>query len=107
MENIVRCVVCAGAGIFSLLHLVAAGSAVRKEPKPSHIVMSLGALGLLGAIMACFLGGRMDWLLALFSCGLICGAAVYNGKTAGNLHPSHHIARAAYACILVFGFLQV
>lgn len=76
MENTVKLVVCAGAGVFSLAHLLAAGVQVFRGPRLSHIAMSLGAVGLLCAILACFLGWRLDWLAALASCGLICGAAV-------------------------------
>ena len=107
MENTVKLVVCAGAGVFSLAHLLAAGVQVFRGPRLSHIAMSLGAVGLLCAVLACFLGWRLDWLAALASCGLICGAAVQNGSEAGSVHLSHHITRAAFALLLVLGFLRV
>ncbi len=107
MESMLEAVQYLAAGLFSLAHMAAAGAGMRKSPQLSHIFMSLGSVGLLCAILASALGWGADWLIALASCGLICGAALYNGKAGGAFHLSHHIARGAFALILALGFLRL
>lgn len=102
-----RIAVCVAAALFSLLCLTAAGSQVVKAPKPSHIVMALGSIFLLCAVLANALGSSLDWLAALLAGGLLCGAAIQNGRSSGSFHPSHHILRALFCLLLVLGFLFV
>lgn len=102
-----RIAVCAAAALFSLLCLTAAGSQAVKAPKPSHIVMALGSILLLAAVLVNVLGSSLDWLAALLAGGLLCGAAIQNGRRAGSLHLSHHIVRILLCALLVIGFIFV
>lgn len=102
-----RIFVCAAAALFSLLCMTAAGSQVVKAPKPSHIVMALGSILLLCAVLVNALGSSLDWLAALLAGGLICGAAIQNGRSSGTFHLSHHVVRAALCVLLAAGFAFV
>lgn len=95
------------AGLFALLHLIAAGSQLRRGPLAPHLLMAAGSLGLGAAIFYSMDAGAYDWLLALASCAMICGAAVWNGKRSGEFHLSHHITRIALALLLVIDFVLV
>lgn len=107
---------CALALLFAVLHLIAVISAMRKEYKPSQIVMLAGCVITLLAIPACLLGWpwNMDAMLMAVGGGAVCGAAFYNGKSAAEkagdkklFHISHHIVRFAFVLILVMNFIRV
>lgn len=97
-------VTCAAAFLFAVLHLAAAASQFKKGVKPSHALMFCGALGVLAAIVDCVLGGSFDWLLMLLGGGMVCGAAFWNGKSAGKVNPLHHVIRGAVVVVLVLAF---
>lgn len=101
---IITCVV---AGLFAVLHLAAAASQFKKGVEPSHALMFCGAVGVLAAIVDCVRGGSSDWLLMLLGGGMVCGAAFWNGKSAGKVNPLHHVIRGAIvvALALAFGFV--
>lgn len=99
-------IVCIVSLLFGVLSMFAALSQYRKAKNPTpHLVMALGGIVLLFAIIAAVNGFSYDWIFALAGCGLICGAAIYNGKAGGNFHLSHHIVRIALCILLVAGFL--
>ncbi|MDE6837303.1 MAG: hypothetical protein K2P33_02800 [Acutalibacter sp.] len=95
------------AGLFALLHLIAALSQLKARPLAPQLLMAAGALGLGAAVYDSVNAGAYDWLLALLACGMICGAAIWNGRRSGELHLSHHITRIALALILVIDFVFV
>lgn len=105
--NIFELLIYICAGLFALLHLAAAVSQFKTRPLAPHILMAAGALGLGAAIYDSVNAGACDWLLALLACGMICGAALWNGRRSGEFHLSHHITRAALALILVLDFVLV
>ena len=92
--------VCVLALIFGVLHLIAVISALRKEYRPSQIVMLVCSIIALLSVPACLWG--------------VCGAAFYNGRSAAEksgdkslFHLSHHIIRFVFVLILVFNFIWV
>lgn len=98
---------CLLAGLFAVLHLIAAVSQLRKETHPSHILMLASSLVVLSAVTGCLLGSGFDWLLLLVGGGMVCAAAIWNGRRSGTLHLSHHITRAAVVLILVLNFIRI
>lgn len=99
-------IVCIVSLLFGILSMIAALSQYRKAKNPTpHLLMMLGGMVLLFAIIAAVNGFSYDWVFALVGCSLICGAAIYNGKSGGNFHLSHHIVRIALSVFLVAGFL--
>lgn len=106
--------VCALALLFAALHLVAVISQMRKEFRPSHIVMLLGCLLAAAAIPACILGWSFDWVLMAVGGGMVCGSAFWNGSSAARkagdeklFHLSHHLIRFGVVLILSMNFLRV
>lgn len=108
--------VCLLAGLFALLHLIAVISAMRKEYKPSQIVMLAGCVITALAVPACLFGWpwNLDALLMAVGGGGVCGAAYWNGRSAAAksgdkrmFHLSHHISRFAFVLVLVMNFIRV
>lgn len=108
--------VCVLALVFGVLHLIAVISAMRKEYKPSQIVMLVCSILVLLAVPACIMGWpwNLDALLMAVGGGGVCGAAFYNGRSAAEkagdkklFHISHHIIRFAFVLILVMNFIRV
>lgn len=103
--------VCVLAGLFGLLHLVAAASQIMKDRKPAHMVMMAGALCAIAAAVVCLCGAgsgyNLDSLLMALGGGAVCGAAWQNGKSSGNFHLAHHLLRFGIALVLVFTFIRV
>lgn len=108
--------VCALALLFAALHLVAVVSQMRKEFRPSHIVMLLGCLLAAAAITACIMGWpwNLDSLLMAIGGGTVCGAAFWNGRSAAAragdeklFHLSHHLIRFGVVLILTMNFIRV
>lgn len=103
--------VCALAGIFALLHLIAAGSQLKRHFHPAHLLMLAGALGTAAAAADCLYGGTLDWLIMLQGGWMVCAAALWNGMRAqgetARLHLSHHIIRAGIAAVLVCAMIWV
>ena len=108
--------VCVWALIFGALHLAAAISAMRKDYKPFQLVMLVCSIIALAAIPACIFGwpGNIDALLMAIGGGGVCGAALYNGRSAEEkagdkslFHLSHHIVRFVFVIILVINFIRV
>lgn len=99
--------VCALAGLFTALHMIAAVSQLKNGCKPSHILMLAGSLGVAAAVFDCLMGGAFDWLLMALGGGMVCGAAFWNGKSSGNFHLAHHLLRFGIVLILVFTFIRV
>lgn len=108
--------ICALALAFGVLHLIAGISAMKKDFKPSRVVMPLGCVIALLAIPACLMGWpwNLDSLLMAIGGGAVCGAAYYNGKSAAAkagdeklFHLSHHLIRFGIVLILVFAFTRV
>ncbi len=108
--------VCVLALIFGVLHLIAVISALRKEYRPSQIVMLVCSIIALLSVPACLWGwpGNLDSLLMAIGGGGVCGAAFYNGRSAAEksgdkslFHLSHHIIRFVFVLILVFNFIWV
>lgn len=108
--------VCVLALVFGVLHLIAVISAMRKEYRPSQIVMLVCSIVVLLAVPACLTGWpwNLDALLMAVGGGGVCGAAFYNGRSAAEkagdkklFHISHHIARFAFVLILVMNFIRV
>lgn len=63
------------------LSLAAALSQMKAEKRSfSHILMAMGSLVLLAAIVCNLANRNVDWFLALIGTGMICTAAVWNGK---------------------------
>lgn len=88
------------------LSLVAALSQMKAEKRSfSHILMALGSLVLLAAIVCNLANRNVDWFLALIGTGMICTAAVWNGKKSGSLHLQHHVVRILISIILVAGYV--
>lgn len=106
---------CALAGLFALLHLIAAVTAMAKEYRPSHLVMLAGCVITAAAIPACLMGWpwNLDAMLMAVGGGTVCGAAYWNGKSAARagderlFHISHHIARFAFVLVLVMNFVRL
>lgn len=87
------------------LSLSAALSQMKAEKRSSsHILMALGSLILLAAIACNLAKQSADWLLALLGTGMICTAAVWNGKRSGSFHLQHHVIRILISIILVIGY---
>ncbi|WP_322175033.1 hypothetical protein [Acutalibacter caecimuris] len=105
METLCRTGLCIIAGAFGLLSAVAALSRVRGAYPAPHVLMAIGGIGLLNAVIDNLVGGSSDWLLALIACGMICAAAIWNGRRAGALHGSHHLVRISLSTLLVAGFI--
>ena len=105
--------VCVLALIFGVLHLIAVISALRKEYRPSQIVMLVCSIIALLSVPACLWGwpGNLDSLLMAIGGGGVCGAAFYNGRSAaeksGDKSLFHHIIRFVFVLILVFNFIWV
>lgn len=108
--------VCVLALVFGVLHLIAVISAMRKEYKPSQIVMLVCSIVVLLAVPACIMGWpwNLDALLMAVGGGGVCGAAFYNGRSAAEkagdkklFHISHHIIRFAFVLVLVMNFIRV
>lgn len=95
------------AALFALLHLIAALSQLKTRPLAPHLLMAAGALGMGAAIFDSVNNGAYDWLLALLACGMICGAALWNGRRSEEFHLSHHVTRIALAALLVLDFVIV
>lgn len=106
MNIVLYVLTCAVSALFGLLSLVAAVSQWRtqKQKVPAGI-MGFGSVLLLAAVVCSLCRVRLDWLLALAGCALICGTAVYNGVSAKNVHVPHHIIRVGLSALLVAGFL--
>jgi len=111
-------IVCVLAGLFGVLHIIAAASQIRKGYKPSYLVMIVGALLTIAAAVACLFGvgggWNLDALLMALGGGAVCGAAWWNGRSsavengdAWMFHLSHHIIRFGFMLILVFTFARV
>lgn len=95
------------AGAFGLLTTVAALGEIRKKVQRNFApftLMSVGGVGLLGAVVDGVSGGAYDWLLALIACGMVCAGAVWNGRSRGDFHLSHHVVRMGLSLVLVAGF---
>ncbi len=121
MEDILKIAVCAMAGLFALLHGIAAISQLPKSLKSGsagnllpHLLMLAGGLTAAAAVAACLLGSSFDWLLMLLGGSAVCGAALWNGRRAAAqqgdqalFHLAHHISRAAVMLILVVNFVRV
>lgn len=103
--------VCVLAGLFGLLHLVAAASQMAKDHKPTHIVMMVGALLAIAAAVVNLFGigssFNLDGLLMAVGGGAVCGAAWQNGKSSGQFHLAHHLLRFGIVLILVFTFIRI
>lgn len=99
--------VCVLAGLFALLHLIAAISQLKSGGKLSSLLMLTGSLGTAAAVIDCLLGGRFDWLLMLAGGGLVCFAAIRNGQAAGKLHWQHHLIRIGTALLLTLAFIYI
>ncbi len=98
--------VCMAALLFGTLSIVAAGAQIKKEgPLPRALLMSGGACVLTAGALFCRLGWAFDWPAALIGCGMICTAAILNGKKSGKLHPLHHIIRIGVSVLLMVGFV--
>lgn len=99
-------IICIISLLFGILSMFAALSQYKNAKKPTpHLVMALGSGILMFAIVAAVSCPVFDWIFALAGCGLICGAAIYNGRTSGNFHPVHHIIRIGLSVFLVAGFI--
>ena len=91
---------------FGGLSLLAAVSQMRSDKRPfSHIMMSVGSLGLFAAVDCGIAQQSFDWIPALAGGALICAAAVWNGKKSENFHIQHHIVRILLSLILIVGFI--
>ena len=108
--------VCVFTLIFGALHLVAVISAMRKEYRPSQIVMLVCSVIALLSVPACLFGWpwNLDSLLMAVGGGGVCGAAFYNGRSAAEkagdkslFHLSHHILRFMFVLILVINFIRI
>lgn len=97
-------IVCAIAGLFAILHIIAAISQLRKGYKLSHLLMLCGGIDIIGAIINCIDGRASDWFWMLAGGALVCAAAIMNGRAAGKLNPLHHIIRGLLALALSLAF---
>lgn len=108
MENILKIAICVLAGLFAVLHIIAAVSQLAKKKSPAASVLMLGgALEALAAGIDCLIGGSLDWLFMLVGGVMVCAAAIMNGRAAGKLNPLHHIIRGVLAAGLTLAFLLV
>lgn len=87
---------------FAVLSLIAAASQLKTKEMP-HIIMAAGSVLLLAAVAVNLLGGGFDWIVGLAGAGMICAAAVWNGKRSGSFHIQHHIIRIALSVLIVVG----
>ena len=91
---------------FAALHCFAAVSQIRSDKKPfPGALMIIGSLILAGAVICGIAKQSFDFIFALFGCGLICFAAVFNGLKSGSFHIQHHIVRISISVILIAGFI--
>ena len=107
MGSILKIVVCVPAGLFAVLHIIAAASRLLKEYKPSHLIMLCGGIGIIAAIFDHIDDRASDWYWMLAGGAMVCAAAIMNGRAAGKLNPLHHIIRGIAVLALTLAFLLV
>lgn len=91
---------------FAALHCFAAVSQIKAGKKAfPGVLMIIGSLILAGAVICGIAKQSFDFIFALFGCGAICFAAVFNGLKSGNFHIHHHIVRIAISVILIAGYI--
>lgn len=91
---------------FAALHCFAAVRRFKADKKAfPGVLMIIGSLILAGAVICGIAKQSFDFIFALFGCGLICFAAVFNGLKSGSFHIQHHIVRIAVSVILITGFI--
>lgn len=89
---------------FAILSLIAAVSQ-RKTKETPHVIMASGAAVLLAAVVINVLNYGFDWIIGLIGAGIICAAAIWNGKRSGNFHIQHHVIRIVLSILIVAGFV--
>lgn len=99
-----RILVVGVSAVFAILSLIAAVSQL-KTKEPSHVLMVSGADVLFAAAVINILSYGFDWIVGLIGAGLICAAAIWNGKRSGNFHIQHHVIRIVLSILIVVGFV--
>lgn len=99
-----RILVVGVSAILAILSFIAAVSQL-KTKEPSHVLMAFGAAVLLAAVVINILSFGFDWIVGLIGAGMICAAAIWNGKRSGNFHIQHHVIRIVLSILIVVGFV--
>ena len=93
---------------FALLHLLAAGAALRKGDKTTgNILIFVGGLIALPAIPLLAIVPGISFVTWIVGATLCCVGAYINGKENGNNNNSHHIIRITIAVLLTIGLALV
>lgn len=91
---------------YGLLYLVAGIKQYRSaEKKRNPLLIIIGSIFVLDGAIYDFFPNRLDYLIEIVGCAMICIGTYLNGKDSDNIHLSHHLIRAVISVAIVLLYI--